>query len=216
MKTKKALLFLFAAFVSCLFSPLFAENISFSADKMTGSTGEESNYSRLEGNAFIKTDSIEIRADEIVLSGKDFRFINGMGKIVGKSYDSDFDFECEQFEFDRETEIVVMRGNVSLVDNANDVKATAQLIEFNQKTEIANMQISIKLMQKKNVCTGASAVYNKKEQTLRLTGSPKIQKDKDEFKANEIFMNLDSEEITLDGKVRGSVTDTKEEGAKNE
>ena len=192
--------------------PLYAENITFSADKMTGSTGDNSNYSRLEGNAFIKTDSMEIRADEIVLSGEDFRFISGMGKIVGKSSESDFDFECEQLEFDRETEIVIMRGNVSLVDNENDVKATAQMIEFNQKTEIANMQISVKLMQKKNVCTGASAVYNKDAQTLRLTGSPQIQKDKDLFKANEIFMNLDTEEITLDGKVRGSVTDTKEEG----
>ena len=183
---------------------------------MTGSTGENSEYSKLEGNAFIKTETMEIRADEIVLSGQDFRFITATGSIVGKSSESDFDFECEQLEYDRETKLVILRGNVSLVDNENDVKATAQLIEFDQNTEIANMQITVKLIQKKNVCTGAIAVYNKKEQLLELKGSPQIQKDKDLFKANEISMNLETEKITLDGKVRGSVTDSGENSKSEE
>ena len=211
--TKKNKFYFGIIFFACFMFlfPCFAEEITFSADRMIGSTGEKSNYSRLEGNAFIQTESMELRADELVLSGDDFRFITGRGKIVGKSSESNFDFECEQLEYDRETKIVVMRGNVSLVDTENDAKSTAQLIEFNQNTEIANMQISIKLMQKKNTCTGASAIYNKKEQTLRLTGSPQIQKDKDLFKANEIFMNLDTEEITLDGKVRGSVTENNDD-----
>ena len=203
---KKFLIFVLTCtmFSLCMFS----ESITFSADRMTGSTGENSEYSKLEGNAFIKTETMEIRADEIVLSGQDFRFITATGSIVGKSSESDFDFECEQLEYDRETKLVILRGNVSLVDNENDVKATAQLIEFDQNTEIANMQITVKLIQKKNVCTGAIAVYNKKEQLLELKGSPQIQKDKDLFKANEISMNLETEKITLDGKVRGSVTDS--------
>ncbi len=208
--TSYSLFFVLSAF---FVAPVFSETITFSADKMTGSTGENSQYSKLEGNAFIKTDSMEIRAGEIVLSGEDFRFITASGKIKGKSLESNFDFECEQLEFDRETELVVLKGDVSLVDNENDVKASAQLIEFDQKTEIANMQIKVKLIQKKNVCTGAIAIYNKKEQTLELKGSPQIQKDKDLFKANEIFMNLETEKITLGGKVRGSVTDT---GGKSE
>ncbi|MDD7416012.1 MAG: LptA/OstA family protein [Treponemataceae bacterium] len=211
---KKFLIFVLTCtmFSLCMFS----ESITFSADRMTGSTGENSEYSKLEGNAFIKTETMEIRADEIVLSGQDFRFITATGSIVGKSSESDFDFECEQLEYDRETKLVILRGNVSLVDNENDVKATAQLIEFDQNTEIANMQITVKLIQKKNVCTGAIAVYNKKEQLLELKGSPQIQKDKDLFKANEISMNLETEKITLDGKVRGSVTDSGENSKSEE
>ena len=211
---KKFLIFVLTCtmFSLCMFS----ESITFSADRMTGSTGENSEYSKLEGNAFIKTETMEIRADEIVLSGQDFRFITATGSIVGKSSESDFDFECEQLEYDRETKLVILRGNVSLVDNENDVKATAQLIEFDQNTEIANMQITVKLIQKKNVCTGAIAVYNKKEQLLELKGSPQIQKDKDLFKANEISMNLETEKITLDGKVRGSVTDSSENSKSEE
>ena len=120
---KKFLIFVLTCtmFSLCMFS----ESITFSADRMTGSTGENSEYSKLEGNAFIKTETMEIRADEIVLSGQDFRFITATGSIVGKSSESDFDFECEQLEYDRETKLVILRGNVSLVDNENDVKATA-------------------------------------------------------------------------------------------
>lgn len=187
---------------------VFAEEITFSADKMNGSTGENSEYSKLSGNAFIKTESMEIRADEIILSGKDFRFINATGNVSGKSIESEFDFSCQQMEYDRETEIAILKGNVSMIDTKNEINASAQIIEYNQKTEVAYMQINVKLVQKNNTCTGANAIYKKKEQTLELSGTPQIIKDKDNFKANEIFMNLETEEIILDGKVRGSVSDT--------
>ena len=187
---------------------VFSEEITFSADKMNGSTGENSEYSKLSGNAFIKTESMEIRADEIILSGKDFRFINATGNVSGKSIESEFDFSCQQMEYDRETEIAVLKGNVSMIDTKNEINASAQIIEYNQKTEVAYMQINVKLVQKNNTCTGANAIYKKKEQTLELSGTPQIIKDKDNFKANEIFMNLETEEIILDGKVRGSVSDT--------
>ena len=187
---------------------VFSEEITFSADKMNGSTGENSEYSKLSGNAFIKTESMEIKADEIILSGKDFRFINATGNVSGKSIESEFDFSCQQMEYDRETEIAVLKGNVSMIDTKNEINASAQIIEYNQKTEVAYMQINVKLVQKNNTCTGANAIYKKKEQTLELSGTPQIIKDKDNFKANEIFMNLETEEIILDGKVRGSVSDT--------
>ena len=187
---------------------LFAEEITFSADKMNGSTGENSEYSKLSGNAFIKTESMEIRADEIILSGKDFRFINATGNVSGKSIESEFDFSCQQMEYDRETEIAILKGNVSMIDTKNEINASAQIIEYNQKNEVAYMQIDVKHVQKNNTCTGANAIYKKKEQTLELSGTPQIIKDKDTFKANEIFMNLETEEIVLDGKVRGSVSDT--------
>ncbi len=190
---------------------IHAEEITFSADKMNGSTGENSEYSKLSGNAYIKTESMEIRADEIILSGKDFRFINATGNVSGKSIESEFDFSSQQMEYDRETEIAVLKGNVSMIDTKNEINASAQIIEYNQKTEVAYMQINVKLVQNKNTCTGANAIYRKKEQTLELSGTPQIVKDKDSFRANEIFMNLETEEILLDGKVRGSVSDTASE-----
>ena len=56
------------------------------------------------------------------------------------------------------------------------------------------------------------------EKLLDLSGNPKIIRDTDTFSAQEITLNMETEEITLDGKVRGSVVEkkTKEESENQE
>ena len=44
-----------------------------------------------------------------------------------------------------------------------------------------------------------------------MSGNPKIIQGQDSFRAQEITLNLESQEITLDGRVRGTVSDTKKE-----
>lgn len=91
------------------------------------------------------------------------------------------------------------------------------LIEYNQNTDIAVMQIDIELLQKDNVCTGVYAVYRKNEQMLELSGNAQIKQGSDTFRAQHITMNLDSQEIILDGRVKGSVVDErKSENASEE
>ena len=51
---------------------------------------------------------------------------------------------------------------------------------------------------------------------LELTGKPTVKKGKDEFKAARISVNLDTEDIKLEGKVSGSVTEEKEDATKTE
>lgn len=186
---------------------LFGEVITFDADKMQGNTGEENEYTKLIGNAHIKTETLEIYADEIKLSGEDFRNILAVGNVKGVNSEAGFDFSCNKMTYDRETKVALLENNVTLLDKANDVDASAQIIEYKQETEIAVMQIGVSIKQKNNVCSGAVAVYRKAEQVLELTGNPKIQRDKDEFRAQEIQLNIETEEIVLDGKVRGSVVD---------
>ncbi len=47
----------------------------------------------------------------------------------------------------------------------------------------------------------------KKEQMLELNGSAKVVQDDDTFSAQAITFNMDTEEILMEGNVRGSVTD---------
>ncbi len=197
--------------LSMLQLPVFAEVITFRANTMKGNTSEKAEYTLLSGNAYIKTDDMEIYADEVEMTGKDFRFITARGTIKGKNISSNFDFTCETLKFDRETKIAVLEGDVFLDDIDNEVKAKAQIIEYNQETEIAVMQVSVELKSKDSVCTSSIAIYNKENQLVTLTGNPKIVRDEDVFRAQEILLNIDTEEITLDGKVRGSVVDKDEE-----
>lgn len=200
---KKLIAFIFL--VSLFTSLSTAEKISFHAKKMSGTAGNKNNSTVLQGNAQVKTESMEIFAEYIELYGKDFRYIKARGNVKGINTESEMDFTCENLKYDRKTKIASLEGNVHLIDIKNDVKADAQIIEYNQNTEIAIMQIGINLTQKDNVCTGAHAIYKKNEQLLELNGNPQIMQKDDTFRAQTIFLNMDTQEITLSGRVKGSV-----------
>lgn len=202
---KKLLLILSLLLVS---TSIFAEKIIFTAGNMSGQAGDSSATTVLSDGAFIKTSSMEISADEIELSGDDYRFIKAKGKITGKNLETKMEFTCDSMSFDRETKIAFLEGNVKLTDTENDVKAEAQIIEYNQDTNIAILQISVNLLQKDNVCTGAYAVYLKDEQLLEISGNAQVKQKSDIFRAQQISLNLETQSITLSGNVKGSVTDS--------
>ena len=189
---------------------LFAEKIIFSANNMSGKTGAESSSTELNGNAYILTDTMEIKADSIQLYGDDYRFIKASGNVSGKNLETKMEFNANILEFDRTTKIAILSGNVSLIDTENSVTAKAQRIEYDQNKEIAILQIEINLTQKENECTGAYAIYYKNDQILEISGNAQVKQKKDTFRAQNIHFDMETEEITLGGNVKGSVTDTKE------
>ena len=199
---------IFALMLFSVSTGLFSETITFSADKMQGNTSESDKYTKLIG-----TESLEISADEITLSGEDFRFISAKGSVNGKNSEAGFDFNCGSMSYDRETKIALLEHNVRMIDKANDVNASAQIIEYTQETENAVMQVNVSIKQKENVCSGAVAIYRKAEQVLELSGNARIERGKDLFRAQEIQLNIKTEAITMDGKVRGSAASNSESQA---
>lgn len=202
---QKLFVFLFAA----LLLPVHAETIKFYADSMNGNASEKNGYTTLNGNAHIITDTMEIFADSIELSGTDFRFITASGSIRGTNSESGMSFTCNKMTYDRDTKVATLEGNVTLNDTENGVTAQAQRIEYDDISHVAVMQISITLKQKDNTCTASYAIYRKDDQILTLEGNPQVTQNTDTFRAQQIVLNLDTQEITLDGRVRGSVTVTK-------
>jgi len=89
-------------------------------------------------------------------------------------------------------------------------------VGFNQKNEIILLQMAVKLKSKDIACDSLFAVYNRNTSMLELTGKPTVKKGKDEFKAARISVNLDTEDIKLEGKVSGSVTEEKEDAKKDD
>ncbi|MGN0729323.1 LptA/OstA family protein [Treponema sp.] len=191
-------------FISC------AETITFSAESMTGTAGNKNSTTVLRGNAFVRTENMEISADMIELSGKNFRRIKAYGNVTGRNSESKMEFRCESLRYDRQTEISVFEREVSLSDVENEVEAEAGLIEYDQKKETAVMQIQVKLVQKQNVCTSAYAIYRRREQTLEMSGNPKIVQNDDTFRAQVILLDMNTQEISLTGRVKGSVSTSSE------
>lgn len=187
------------------------EVIEFSAKKMSGSMKEGQDYTKLSGAAKIKTSSMEIDAEEIELYGKDFRFIKAVGKVQGIQEEDGLSFSCDSMEYDREEKIAVFNANVVLDDKENEVVAKAQRIEYREEESIALMQVDVELTQEDSISTCAFALYRKEEKMLEMTGNPQVVQGEDTFRAQEILFNLDTDEITMIGRVQGSVTEDKEE-----
>ena len=207
-KTKSRIIFLFL--ISFMILPLFAEKILFSANRMTGQAGNTNTTTTLSGNAYIKTESMEIQADNVELSGDNYRYIKSTGNISGNNSEAHIEFTCDSLEYDRTTKIALLKGNVKLLDKDNDVTANAQIIEYNQDSEIAILQIQINLTQKDNVCSGSYAVYYKDTQILEISGNAQVTQKEDVFRAQYITLDMNTQDITLGGNVKGKVTDTKE------
>lgn len=193
---------------------LTAESISFSADSMTGSIKTNSSSTTLTGHAIVKTETMEIHADQIILSGEDFRFIQAKGNVKGTNSESKIEFSCQTMNYDQETKIASLQDEVSLKDEENDVNATAELIDYDQKNDIAIMQINVNIQQKENTCIASYAIYKKANKTLELSGNPLVKQGEDSFRAQQILFNMDTEEITLDGKVRGAITTSEDKNGK--
>ncbi|MCI6591590.1 MAG: organic solvent tolerance protein OstA [Spirochaetia bacterium] len=206
----------FFSLLTLITLPLSAEKILFSANRMTGQAGNTNTTTTLSGNAYIKTDSMEIQADNVELSGDNYRYIKSTGNISGNNTEAHIEFTCDSLEYDRTTKIALLKGNVKLIDKDNDVTANAQIIEYNQDSEIAILQIQINLMQKENVCSGSYAVYYKDTQLLEISGNAQVKQKEDVFRAQYITLDMNTQDITLGGNVKGKVTDTKEpESAEN-
>lgn len=190
--------------------PTAAEKIRFSADSMSGQAGNSNTTTSMTGNATVSTSSIEIKADGLELSGEDYRNINANGNVSGKNLETNMEFNCDELTYDRITKKIILKGNVKLVDTENDVTCGAQIIEYDQDKDIAIMQIQINLTQKDNVCSGAYAIYYKEQQLLEISGNAQVKQKDDTFRAQFITLDLDTQDITLGGNVKGTVTDTKE------
>lgn len=187
------------------------ETIEFSAQKMSGSMKQGQDYTKLSGGAKIKTASMEIQADTIEFYGKDFRFIKAEGSVRGVQEEDGLEFSCETMEYDREEKLALFTGAVVLEDKENHVVAKAQRIEYREKDAIAIMQIEVELTKDESISTCAFALYRKEEKLLEMTGNPQVVQGNDTFRAQEIVFNLDTEEITLDGRVKGTVTEEGED-----
>lgn len=212
MKKKLCLL---SAFMIHLIS-VRAETILFSADSMSGTAGSKSSVTVLEGNAKVTTGNMQIAADSIEISGKNFRLIKAQGTVTGRNTETNMDFSCKNMLYDRNTKIARLENSVELTDVENGLTAQAHIIEYNQDAETAVMQIQVNITQKDNICTSAYAIYKKREQLLEMSGNPMVVQKGDTFRAQNITLNLKSQEIMLSGRVKGSVSSSEQESQAGE
>lgn len=186
------------------------------ADEFTWST--QSQYSRLaegreltvlSGGATITSDATTIVADEIELWGTDFRYSIARGNVTATDTERGLILASDTLFYDRIDDIIRVDGFIDMQDLKNDVVVRGGFFEFFGEEEIAYIQIGVRILKVDEdtelACRSEFARYRRSDEILELSGMPKVTRNDDIYTAARILINLDTDEIFLDGDVSGKL-----------
>ncbi|GHT66958.1 hypothetical protein FACS1894110_11560 [Spirochaetia bacterium] len=182
-----------------------ADVFTFKADRMTGSRASGKEITILIGNAEVRSDNLILRANRIELQGDDNQFIDCTGGVWGREEEKDILFITDRLRYDRKLKIARLEGNSTLEDKKNEIVAKGRFIEYDDQAEVTVFQIGVRLFKDEMVCRSEYAVYRRTEKLLDLSGFPVVFKKNDEFRADRIRVDLDTDDVTMEGAVSGSI-----------
>ena len=185
--------------------PLRGDTFSFKADRMSGGKATGREITVLTGNAEVRSDKLLLQAERIEIQGSDNRFIDCSGNVRGLEEEKDIFFQTDRLRYDRTLKIARLEGNSTLEDRKNEIVVRARFIEYNDQQEIAIFQIAVRLFKDNLVCRSEYAIYNRIEKTLALSGFPVVYKKEDEFRADRIRVDLNTDDVVMEGDVKGSI-----------
>lgn len=183
------------------------ETIRFSAESVESVLASGKESTRLRGDARVQTERVEIHADEIELSGEDNRFVNARGGVYIHEKEKDLYLHGETLFYDREFDILKMSGDAILDDRGNDVLARAGIIENRGRDNISLIQIGVRILRTDLVARAELVRYERDTQILELSGQPVVYSDGDEYRAGRIIVDLETDDIRLEGRVQGLIQD---------
>jgi len=192
----------------CLFFAaiyVHADVFSFRADKMSGTKALGRETTILAGNAEVRSDNLVLKANRIEIQGDDNQFIDCTGAVWGIEEEKNIIFQTDRLRYDRKRKIARLEGNSTLEDRENEIVAKGNFIEYDDQAEVTVFQISVRLFKDDMVCRSEYAVYRRNEKLLDLSGFPVVFKKDDEFKADRIRVDLDTDDVTMEGAVSGTI-----------
>ena len=182
-----------------------ADIFSFKADRMSGTKALGRETTILAGNAEVRSDNLVLKADRIEIQGDDNQFIDCIGNVWGIEEEKDILFNTDRLRYDRKLKIARLEGSSTLEDKKNELVAKASFIEYDDRAEVTVFQISVRLFKDDMVCRSEYAIYRRNEKLLDLTGFPVVFKKDDEFRADRIRVDLDTDDVTMEGAVSGTI-----------
>jgi lipopolysaccharide export system protein LptA len=197
-----------AALVMCAAAAVLpAEKFSFSGDTTTMSLAEGEQHALLTGHGRVESQDLRITADIIELFGKDFIYAQCHGNVHVIDARRGLDLTSQDLFYDREKKVARVRGNASMADVKNEMVVKGGFIEDRDNEQIDIVQIGVRIFKKDIVCRSEFARYQRDKKILELSGMPWVSKGGDVYQAARITINLDTEDITLEGSVQGTLED---------
>jgi lipopolysaccharide export system protein LptA len=198
----------FLGLASLLVLPLLVaagETFVFSADSVTSSLAQGKERTVLSGRAKVRSGSLTISADRIELSGKDYGILSCSGSVVAIDEEAGLRIETPSLVYDRKRKFSHMEGASILEDRKNHVVLKAQWIEDDGRAEVTVAEVNVRILKEDLSCRSEYAIYRRKDKSLELTGAPSARKDGDEYRATRIIIDIETEDVRLEGAVQGTI-----------
>jgi lipopolysaccharide export system protein LptA len=193
------------ALLLCVAPALPADTFTYAGDSATTVLAEGSQHALLTGHAVVKTQDLKITADSIELFGKDFIYAQCRGNVRVVDAKRGIDLTSDQLFYDRDRKIARVRGNAVMSDLKNEMVVKGGFIEDRDTEKITIVQIGVRIFKKDIVCRAEFAKYWRDKKLLELSGMPWVSKGSDVYQAARITVDLDTEDISLEGDVQGTI-----------
>jgi len=186
------------------------ESLFFSADSTIARFAEGREQTELSGNALVETENLLIKADRIELFGENFRYLRCSGDIQLENRKQDFLIRSSDLFVDREREISRIEGYAEMEDGANGLLIRGGFFEDRGDEEgVTLIQMGVRIMKISDgevmICRSEFARYFREEKVLELSGLPRVDWKGDVYQASRILVDLETDEIRLEGQVTGTV-----------
>ncbi len=183
----------------------FAEPFSFSADRVESVLAAGKERTVLAGRAKVQSGSLAISADRIEISGEDWSLIVCEGAVSAVDSERGIAIETPRLSYDRKRKLSLMEGPSALEDRKNAVLLKADWIQDDGEMELTLAQVNVRILKDRLACRAQYAMFRRSAKELELSGAPAVYKDGDEYRATRIIVNTETEEVRLEGAVRGRV-----------
>ncbi len=180
---------------------------TFSADSTSANLAEGKEFTLLRGDAKVTADDVLIEAGEIKLYGDDFQFAEVDNNFKAVDLKNDFSLEGDKLFYDRKLKLLRAEGNVIMRDNKNDLVLRARFLESKEDGKFMITQLGVTITKKKELSARSEFLtYYRDTEILDLTGFPYALWNDDEYSADRVSINLNTDEVLLDGGVRGTIS----------
>jgi lipopolysaccharide export system protein LptA len=188
---------------------IFGDSISFAGGESSLTLREGQKSVTLSGGAEVSTGSITITSDSMSLTGDDWRYVECSGNIVITDSERGLEIRTSTLWFDREAETIIISSWFEIDDTRQDLYATAGSLRYDMKDEKLELGMQVTLMRISDgevmTCSSESLTYDRNNEFVSLRGKSRVEWKGDEYSADIISVDLKNDEISLSGRIRGTI-----------
>jgi lipopolysaccharide export system protein LptA len=163
----------------------------------------------LSGGAIVATGSITFEAETIELTGADFNQVSATGAVKINDSVARLAIQGSNLRYDRLSKTLILDGWIEIQDFKNEVIASGAYLSYDEPSGLLMLQIEARLARHTEsgpmVCRADSIVYDRSAMKLALVGNSSVYWKGDRYEASTITVDLETEEIVLEGTIRGTV-----------